>query len=327
MHPDQPRLWLARGRRYAELKRWTEADADLAKVVDLKRDDPQIWAERGRFYAEHRQFHKAAADFNKALDLLGDGENFGNPWFVDRAGVDDELARWDDVFAQVAEQRPNDWHVWAARFRRFTSRGQWKLAVDVLDKIKELAPHRYESWYFEAPLRLEIGDVEGYRRACRDMLEKYGQTDNPTLALHIARTCLLAPDAAPDLKPVVQLAERAVTATENNPAYRDFLLIRALADYRSGDYARAVDRIASLAPNPTDWATDAGAYLVAAQANQRLGRADAAKQELAQAEAIMDRFPKIERGQQLGDNWYACLSCQIAHREAKALIDDKQKPD
>ena len=53
MQQDQPRLWLARGRRHAELKRWKEADADLARAIALKPDDPQVRAEAGRICAEH----------------------------------------------------------------------------------------------------------------------------------------------------------------------------------------------------------------------------------------------------------------------------------
>src|SRR5262249_55434843 len=52
IQPDQARLWLARGRRYAELKRWDKANADLARAVQLRASDPQIVSQLGRVYPE-----------------------------------------------------------------------------------------------------------------------------------------------------------------------------------------------------------------------------------------------------------------------------------
>jgi serine/threonine protein kinase/tetratricopeptide (TPR) repeat protein len=48
LQPEQARLWLARGRRLADLKRWHKADADLARAAELKPDYPQVLRERSR---------------------------------------------------------------------------------------------------------------------------------------------------------------------------------------------------------------------------------------------------------------------------------------
>lgn len=69
LSPNQPRLWLARARRLAELKRDKEAEADFAKAVQLKPDDAEVWKVRGQIYAEIGQKDKAAADFRKAQSL------------------------------------------------------------------------------------------------------------------------------------------------------------------------------------------------------------------------------------------------------------------
>jgi tetratricopeptide (TPR) repeat protein len=70
MQQDQPRLWLARGRRHAELKRWKEADADLARAIALRPHDPQVWTEAGRICAEHGRPDRAAEWFGRSLRVL-----------------------------------------------------------------------------------------------------------------------------------------------------------------------------------------------------------------------------------------------------------------
>src|SRR5262249_49208266 len=109
LHPQEPRLWRARGRRHAELKQWDRAAADLARAaelkpddlqikdehariqteqrkpghiaarlgaaIDQKPDDPQRWIARGRFYAEQGEHKKADADFAQAASLTPDELN------------------------------------------------------------------------------------------------------------------------------------------------------------------------------------------------------------------------------------------------------------
>src|SRR5439155_9445638 len=122
LQQDQPRLWLARGRRHAELKQWEKADADLAKAAKLKADDQQVWAERGRVYAEHGQPDKAAADFAKALDLMAEPKEGSQ----EPAGIHTEVAERDDVFGRVLKGRPNEKRLWIARAHHLARTGRWK---------------------------------------------------------------------------------------------------------------------------------------------------------------------------------------------------------
>jgi tetratricopeptide (TPR) repeat protein len=69
MQPDQSRLWLARGRRLADLKRWQKADADLARAAELQPDDPQVWRERSRVATGLGQPARAAPFLAKARAL------------------------------------------------------------------------------------------------------------------------------------------------------------------------------------------------------------------------------------------------------------------
>ena len=73
MQPDQPRHWLARGRRLADLKQWEKVDADLSWAIELKPDDPEAWRERARVSTGMGKAGQAAEFLAKARARRGDG--------------------------------------------------------------------------------------------------------------------------------------------------------------------------------------------------------------------------------------------------------------
>lgn len=75
VHPDDPRLRLARAQRYADLKREADAERDFAQAVELAPDDPEVWRERARVRTELGQADRAAADLAHAAALLESSKN------------------------------------------------------------------------------------------------------------------------------------------------------------------------------------------------------------------------------------------------------------
>jgi tetratricopeptide (TPR) repeat protein len=71
--------------------------------------------------------------------------------------------------------------------------GRFQEAEQTYQQALELDPTNHWSWYCDSALRLHVGDIEGYRRVCRLMLERFGRTDDPQIAEQVAKTCLLAP--------------------------------------------------------------------------------------------------------------------------------------
>jgi hypothetical protein len=102
LQPKEPRLYLARARRYADLKRDKEAEADFAKAVEINPKDPQVWIDRARIYAELGQVDKAAADFTHALELRPKDISWWSRL------VRYELAPREEVLAKVIKLRPED---------------------------------------------------------------------------------------------------------------------------------------------------------------------------------------------------------------------------
>jgi eukaryotic-like serine/threonine-protein kinase len=183
-------------------------------------------------------------------------------------------------------------------------------------------PSNVYYWFKDAPLRLHFGNVEGYRLDCREMLARFGQTSDPQIAEQTAKTCLLAPDAVSDLGPVVQLAERAVT---QDPQSAWFQLARAAADYRTGHFAQAIERLNRTLsldrenePSIDHWGKQnlciaPTAHLFLAMAHHHLGHAREARQAVQEA----------TKGQILDLRWHSWLRLQIIRSEAERLVNGK----
>jgi Flp pilus assembly protein TadD len=289
----------------------------LTQVLQTRKADPELWLLRANVYSAAGQNDKAAADFAQALALVDEA-----PFARQRARIFAEIVRGDDLLTRVARLRPKDSQLWRASVNYHAARRQWPKVATALAKVVELEPTNHFNWFQLAPVYLELGDKEGYRRVCREMLERFGKSDRPEIAERIAKTCLLAPGAGADRAHVLKLAESAVAADANHPFLKWFHLTRGIAHYREGEVAKAVDRLRlSLSPGVEVTYRDSTAYLFLAMAQQKLGRAEDARESMAKARVVVDeRFPKVDRGQLLGADWSDWLRFQIVRREAEELV-------
>src|SRR5207249_2099880 len=137
------------------------------------------------------QNDKAATDYAQALALVRDDANASSK----RAGILDEIVRSDDLLARVAKLRPKDSQLWLTGANHHAARRQWTKVATALAKAVELDPTDHFNWYQLAPVYLELGDNEGYRRVCREMLDRFAKADQPEVAERTAKTCLLVPEA------------------------------------------------------------------------------------------------------------------------------------
>jgi serine/threonine protein kinase/Flp pilus assembly protein TadD len=319
--PNDPRPRIERGRFHAGQQQWDKAVADFTRAIDLRPDDSSAWGERGRAYAHQARWDQAAADFATALALTPETPD---PWSSESPGLPDEVAQRDDLFTRVVRERPADARLWRARFLWVLPKGQWQAAAAALARAIESDPSDHVCWYHQAPLLLELGDVEGYRRVCREMLDRFGQTNDPQVAERVVKTCLLAPEALADLEPVLRLAEGAVKKSQGTWV----VLARGMDDYRAGQFARAVQRLRGLsAAGRDDPLLAAMAGVLQAMSYQRLGQPDKAHQALGKARTLMEqRFPQIDS---VGyrNHWYLTewVRFRIVRREAEALIAGKGK--
>jgi serine/threonine protein kinase/tetratricopeptide (TPR) repeat protein len=209
--------------------------------------------------------------------------------------------------------------------------GRWEQALAPFDRARGLTLGDLFSWCTAAALRLRTGDVEGYRRTCREILERFGDGKDSGTAAAVAEVCLLAPDPVDDRERVAKLASQAPAAVRDvkdslhTPLGRG-LLIRALAEYRAGRYGGAVEWLQRLYPQPQGGCDDATAFAVLALARQRLDAADAARVALRSAEAIAaQQAPDPGLGKEFGfgntpGGYDAWLRCEILIREAQTVV-------
>lgn len=248
--------------------------------------------------------------------------------------------RWDDAhaaFTKAIQRRPDHVSVWVERGDLYTRLGLWNLAAaDYAREMELREPDTTLRWYQCALLRFSVGDVEGYRQACRTMRQRFAGSLYIPFAEEVVRAQLLSPGPDADLQELVALIEKVV-ATQPWSAYSLYIL--GTAHYRAGQYEPAIRRLGE-APAVTDWGVRFLSHSVLAMAYHRRGQAAQAREALDRAAQVLDQWTReryeshqerwsLPRGAKAvwPVAWWDYLECQLYYREAKVLIDGSPPPD
>jgi eukaryotic-like serine/threonine-protein kinase len=203
--------------------------------------------------------------------------------------------------------------------------GQWKPADDDYTRAIELDPDAHDGWYELAAVRLQMGDLDGHRRHCQDMLRRFGRTSDPFRAERTAKACLIVPDTVADREQVVRMTEQALQlplSTDQKWAYTWFLVSRGMADCRAGRPRQAIDWIEKglQQSEGTPPVYEALSRLFLSMAYHQLKENDKAREALGEAVRVIDqKLPKAESGD-LEDSWLDWVFCQVVRRETEKLI-------
>src|SRR5262249_27922542 len=146
-------------------------------------------------------------------------------------------------FTKLLELNPDDPQFWLACGRILGQRGRWQETALAMDRVIALSPSDHWAWYVSAPLRLELGDKEGYRQLCREMLKRFGKTKDSTIAERTAKATLLLPTSSKDLDLAAGLAEVGLLPDGPGPFAA---LAKGLAEYRQGNYSAAEKRVSKI---------------------------------------------------------------------------------
>jgi serine/threonine protein kinase/tetratricopeptide (TPR) repeat protein len=204
--------------------------------------------------------------------------------------------------------------------------GLWQEAARYLTQAVQQLPNEHWQAYCLAHLLAQTGDLEGYRRLCRDMLERFGKRRDPSSSPRAGQAALLLPDAVADHYLLTRLAEFGVQeASSGQRGQRQ--VARGITAYRNGQFAVAVSGIEEgLNGNAMGFYRVKG-YCFLAMAHHQLGQADAARTALNQARAELRRhYPQPDR-EDLGNGWRDWLSSQLFRREAETLIEGTTTTD
>jgi tetratricopeptide (TPR) repeat protein len=326
----QPDAWLAyvlRTKAQIQLAQFDRASADFDKAIQLDSS--------GQVLLWYRSFAVESAD--KAqwqaafwyLDRLIAARPQEPVFYGDRGRAHLKRNQWKEAvkdYEEAVQRNTKDPQIWREKGRLDIDQGRWPEAARAWDRTFELDPSDHWAWYQSAPLHLYLGDVDGYRRRCREMLRRVGQTDNPMIAERTAKVCLLRPDAVADPKVVQQLAQRTVTGTEKYPYYGWFQLAKGMAEYRAGHWEQAIHWLEESQKRPysSQGPSKALAGLFLSMAHERLGQADEVRQALRQAKALIDaelQRWKADDADQINEDW---LKAVIVRAEAEALVEGKR---
>ena len=191
-----------------------------------------------------------------------------------------------------------------------TGRRPWPTAFE-LAHDPDLGPGQ------AARMRLEAGDLAGYRKECEKLLASHADTKSVGTAAATAWTCVLAPEAVADPAPVVKLAETALAGRPDDPAA---LTTLGAALYRTGQFEPAAQRLEEATAARPGLAP---AWFLLALVRERLGKMDEAKTALATGEARMDGSTEA-RADPPPLSWQQRVEWQALRREAEEALAAKQ---
>jgi tetratricopeptide (TPR) repeat protein len=306
---------LARGKNHEE------AIAVYRSAINVDPKNVQAYIELGKQLNDHSNDYAEAIDcFQQAIVL--EPENARAYRHLAATFVKQELLiEAVAALTKATEFEPKQKENWDQRAHVFVALGQWDRAAADFNRCTELDSDSHSAWRWAAYAYLASGDSENYQRACRELLVRFGQTDDPTTAERTAKICALAPGAVADFAAVERLAQFAVTGTEKRNSYTWFAFAKGLTEYRAGRHEEALKWMKLYRPKPDGGQGSAMTFAAMAMAKQRLGRNDEAQESLAKARAILaQKQPDPAKGRPYGNSWHEWLDAQILSREAEKVL-------
>jgi eukaryotic-like serine/threonine-protein kinase len=302
-----------------------EALAETRKINVPDNAIPWVHFQLGQLLARQGQSNDAFEHLLKAVGMEPENSTYfqaiGNV-VSDRAGNSDQAAMIERAEAALA--KTPSYVDWCA------IRGRWTEAAAGIEKRIENKPDDHFPRFQEAFVLAMQGDVEKYRQHCRQMLDKFGDTQDPNIAERVAKACLILPPPPDQLKELRDLAERAVTKGANSRNLRYFQLAHALADYRAGEFGTASEWIIRCGQSEKPL----GAYgvgmanLLGAMIQARLGNKEKAAGEWTRAAQFCDGLPQVQHGQLLYPaDWHDGIAVELLRREAEQLFQRRAPSD
>jgi len=282
----------------------------------------------GNLLAGLGQLEGAEAELTEAVRLVPETVSFRQS-LASVLSRQKKLAEEETQRREIIRLKPLDAGAHFSLGNACARQGQWPAALAAFEKSAELDSKNHWAWYGVTVLRLELGDVEGYRQASREMLDRFQNDPLPEVWDRAAKTCLLTADGAGELERAVALADKAVAGNEKNRYFWYFQFSKGLAEYRAGNDAAALvwlDKF--LARRQTITATQttyapfyASGQAVLALAQHRLKRSADAAAALTSAQALVKQWmPAGTTEQPFNFDWDDWLRARLLVREAETTL-------
>jgi eukaryotic-like serine/threonine-protein kinase len=236
------------GEALRQLGRFDEAMQESRRACEIEPSNALFLSDLGRCLAGKKQYDEAMDTQQKAIALDP------NCWQAHREFRNNLLELHQVEKAHIA------WRKWLAQ-----------------------GPRDLESWDGYAELSLFLRDEAEYRRARKELLERFGTSAAPREAERVGRACLFLPASEDELRQATNLIDRALDSERAKPGWilPYFRFAKALAEYRAGRLESAL----TLLDRDTQQILGPAPRLLLAMAQHRLGKADAARASFSAAVA------------------------------------------
>jgi hypothetical protein len=188
--------------------------------------------------------------------------------------------------------------------------------------VIEFEPEGHLDYHLLAPLLVQSGDLDAYRRLRTRILARFGNTTDPGIAERMVKDCLILPAPEAEIAALARMADTAIAAGPNHPAASFFKLAKGLSEFRQGRFSSAAEWMQNVLTKSGEFEfRDAQAYMVLAMSHHQMNQADEARSALAKGgEIARVSLSKLETGD-IGTYWFDWIIVQALEREAKALIE------
>jgi len=188
--------------------------------------------------------------------------------------------------------------------------GQLPAAITNFIKSVTADPASPIAYHYLAPLLLQTGDREAYRRNCLQAIRQFGHTNDPAIAQSLVKDCLLSPPLPADLDNLAHTVDLAGAGGTTNR------LLRGLVDYRQGRFASSAKWLQDKATQEQDPALRVQAQMILAMAQEQLAKTNEAHRTLTEGLQLAEAKVPVTGGA----SWEEQMAAHVLMREAKALI-------
>ncbi len=228
LQPRDPRLWVMRAERNADLAQWEEAEHDFESAMALDRKSLYASLCFARYCLRRDRFEQSRNAYSKLLNLDHAGSL--------RTEVLTDLEQNDRLFVALLELRERDISLWRARGTSLCGQRRWKDAVAVWKHLLQLMP---DDWLLHrdlAMLHAGAGDQAGFAQACAAMMTGSADAVPPLTAWYSS----IMPGSGIEPDTVVAMARRFSDADPTDAAARSTV---GAALLRAARYQEALEEL------------------------------------------------------------------------------------
>lgn len=288
----------ANGRIHANEEQWSQAHADFNRATELLPEYHAVWSDRGGFYVRLKLWEQAAADYAKALKLdasAGEATWWGVPqlfWYMG------DEARYEQICKYALSSNRN---------------ADGKLSLQMIRACLTSSNPPADVEMLVAEAEAFVKNAPPSRRSPDGKPNTDQDRDRPP------------PPRPPGNSGPPRIVGSLVIIGRggSNAPLGAILYTAGCANFRAGNYERAIELLKRSETDDPNWPGSGIAYPVIAMAHHRAGNGEEAKAAILKADQIYDEWVgQISQRpvDYLPVPWFDWIEFVSLYREAKILI-------